>query len=59
MNATSPMPERPVRHGGLVGPAILIGLGVVFLLNNLGMLDWGIWNILLRLWPLLLIAIGL
>jgi len=31
----------------------------VFLLNNLGMLDWGIWNILLRLWPLLLIAIGL
>ncbi len=59
MNATSTMPERPVRHGGLVGPAILIGLGVVFLLNNLGMLDWGIWNILLRLWPLLLIAIGL
>ncbi len=47
------------RRGGFVGPIILIGLGVVFLLNNLGVLEWGVWETLLRLWPLLLIAIGL
>jgi len=47
------------RRGGLIGPLILIGLGVVFLLNNLGILDWSIWEILLRLWPVLLVAAGL
>jgi hypothetical protein len=59
MNATATMVERPPRRGGLVGPAILIGLGIVFLLNNLGVLDWTVWETLLRLWPVLLIAIGL
>jgi hypothetical protein len=51
----TPRPGRP----GLVGPAILIGLGGVLLLNNLGLLGWSVWDTLLRLWPLLLIALGL
>lgn len=51
--------EGPRRHGSLVGPMILIGLGVVFLLNNLGRLDWSIWEMILRLWPVLIIGIGL
>jgi hypothetical protein len=38
---------------------ILIGLGIVFLLNNLGILSWSIWETLLRLWPVLLVAAGL
>jgi hypothetical protein len=38
---------------------ILIGLGIVFLLNNLGVLSWSIWETLLRLWPILLVAAGL
>jgi Domain of unknown function (DUF5668)/Cell wall-active antibiotics response 4TMS YvqF len=59
MNATGTMMERPPRRGGLVGPAILVALGVVFLLNNLGYLGWGVWETLARLWPVLLIAIGL
>ena len=59
MNATDTMIERPPRRGGLVGPAILVALGVVLLLNNLGYLGWGVWETLVRLWPLLLIAIGL
>ncbi len=46
-------------EGGLLWPVILIAAGIVFLLNNLGMLDWGIWLTLLRLWPVLLIAAGL
>lgn len=37
---------------------LIIALGVLFLLNNLGFIDfsvlWGIWN----MWPLLLVAIG-
>jgi hypothetical protein len=51
--------KREFRRGGLVGPAILIGLGIVFLLNNLGILSWTIWETLLRLWPVLLVAAGL
>ncbi len=47
------------RHGGVVGPVILISLGVIFLLNNLGWLEWGVWETVLRLWPVLLIGAGL
>jgi hypothetical protein len=43
----------------VVGPVILIGLGIVFLLNNLGVLSWSIWATFLRLWPILLVAAGL
>ncbi len=43
----------------MVGPIILIGAGIIFLLNNLGMLDWSIWQALWQLWPLLLIIGGL
>jgi lia operon protein LiaF len=62
MNAQTAMTKRPERspiRGSLAGPAVLIGLGIVFLLNNLGYLGWGIWDTLLRLWPVLLIAVGL
>lgn len=51
--------ERRRPRSGLVGPTILIGLGVIFLLNNLGILGWEVWGALLRLWPLALIAVGL
>lgn len=43
----------------MVWPLILIGLGIIFLLNNLGALDWDVWFLIVRLWPLLLIAVGL
>ena len=66
MNATGTVPQQPAqpspnreRRGGLVGPAIVIALGVVLLLNNLGYLGWGVWETLVRLWPVLLIAVGL
>ena len=51
--------EQHHRRRGLVWPAILITAGIVFLLNNLGVLSWGVWTTLLSLWPVLLIAIGL
>lgn len=51
--------RKQERRVGIVGPLILIALGVIFLLNNLGVLDWSLWAILLRLWPILLVAAGL
>jgi hypothetical protein len=52
------MNERHERQS-IVGPILLIGLGVIFLLNNLGLLSWHSWGTLLRLWPVLLIAWGI
>jgi hypothetical protein len=51
-------PEQD-RRVSLVGPVILIGLGIIFLLNSLGVLAWGVWEVIFRLWPILLIAAGL
>jgi hypothetical protein len=38
---------------------ILISIGIVLFLSNLGVLDWSLWDALWRLWPLILIGIGL
>ena len=46
------------RNEGLVGGVFLSGLGIVFLLANLGFLVVDVWGLILRLWPVLLIAIG-
>ncbi len=47
------------RRPSLVGPLILITIGVLFLLANMGMLPLSFWEIAFRFWPLLLILIGL
>lgn len=47
------------RRKSVVWPMVLIALGAVLLLNNLGILDWSIWGVLWRMWPILVIAIGL
>lgn len=39
--------------------AILIIIGIIFLLNNLGVLPWDFWISILQFWPLFLILIGL
>lgn len=46
------------RHG-FVGPVLGIGLGVIFLLGNFGYLTISAWEIILRFWPVFLIAWGL
>lgn len=43
---------------GMVGAAFMMGLGVVFLLANFGLLIVDVWRVVLQLWPILLIAIG-
>src|SRR4030042_6728840 len=41
-----------------IGPAILIVLGAIFLLNNFGILPWDVWTSIWKFWPVLLILIG-
>jgi hypothetical protein len=47
------------RSEGWVGPLVGIGLGTILLLGNLHYLQWGSLDLLLRLWPILLVAWGL
>ena len=46
------------RREGIVGPVLLIGVGSVFLLSNLGFLALNVWGAIIKLWPILLVAIG-
>jgi hypothetical protein len=51
--------ERPAPRRSLVGPAILIGAGVVLFLNTAGWLGWDVEESILRMWPVLLIPAGI
>jgi hypothetical protein len=52
--------KKKIRYpGSLLWPVVLIVIGVVFLMNNLGMLSQSAWDTILLCWPLLLIVIGL
>jgi energy-coupling factor transporter transmembrane protein EcfT len=42
-----------------VGGIVLLFLGIVFLLQALDVLPWGLWGTLWRFWPVLIIIIGL
>jgi hypothetical protein len=46
-------------RGGLVGPVLLVGLGLILLGQNLGWVQNDIWLSLLRMWPLILVAAGI
>ncbi|MEW6216745.1 MAG: DUF5668 domain-containing protein [Candidatus Bipolaricaulota bacterium] len=48
-----------MRRGSILVPLLLIAAGVILLFNNLGHLPWSVWGTLFRLWPVLLIALGL
>jgi len=51
--------DNIIRGRGWVWAVISLGLGTVFLLANFNYLPWDSWNLLLRLWPMILVAIGL
>ncbi|GAB4308291.1 MAG: hypothetical protein Kow0097_08810 [Candidatus Bipolaricaulota bacterium] len=48
-----------MRRDSFLVSLVLIAAGVILLLNNLGHLPWSVWGTLARLWPVLLIALGL
>jgi hypothetical protein len=45
-------------HHDIVGALILITIGGILLLNNLGLLPWSVWHNLWRYWPVILILTG-
>lgn len=47
------------RGEGLAGQIFWLGLGILFLLATLGYLSVNIWELLLRFWPVFLIALGI
>lgn len=49
--------DRRERH--FVWPIIIIGIGLVLLLQNFGIIDWSLWELLGRYWPVILVLIGL
>ncbi|MCC5911707.1 MAG: hypothetical protein JJT76_14880 [Clostridiaceae bacterium] len=42
----------------LANGIFLIGIGLLFLLSNVGIINWSIWSAFFRLWPLLLVVAG-
>jgi len=46
-------------RSGILGPLVLVIIGLLLLLNNMGMLPLGFWGTIWRFWPLILILIGL
>jgi len=46
-------------RSSLFGPIVLVGLGVLLLLSNFGILNFNLWELLFRFWPLFLVAAGL
>jgi hypothetical protein len=47
------------RGQGYAGATVVTGLGVIFLMGNLGYLSFTAWDLILRLWPIFLVALGL
>src|SRR5579859_3378252 len=55
----SPPIRHPRRSRGFVVPLLLVVIGLVLLLNNLGVLPWSVWTALGQLWPAILILLGI
>lgn len=51
--------NRHENRSGFVGPFILVGIGILFLLNNMGLIQVNFWRLASTLWPVILIGIGL
>ena len=50
--------ENRYHSHNIIGAVILIAIGIIFLLNNLGLVPSDIWSELWRFWPFILILIG-
>ncbi|MBI2773868.1 MAG: hypothetical protein HYX56_05195 [Chloroflexi bacterium] len=55
----TPTPAPAPRRGGLLWPVVLIALGAVVLLGNLGYVPPVSWRALAALWPLVLVTVGI
>ncbi len=46
-------------HSKLIGGSIITTFGLIIILNNFGLLPWGILDTVSKLWPLILVFWGL
>jgi hypothetical protein len=51
------MTARP-RAAGVILSVVVIALGVILLLNNLGIVHWAVWRRILEWWPAVLVLGG-
>jgi len=51
--------RRRNKPRSLLGAVIIIFIGIIFLLNNLGILPWEMWREFWKFWPILLILFGI
>jgi LiaF transmembrane domain len=49
----------PPRRRHVMGPIILLSVGILLLLNNLDLVPWSIWRDIWPYWPLLLVLLGI
>jgi len=47
------------RHGALLGGAIMIAIGGIFLANTLGLVPWSLGETMSKLWPVIPMIIGI
>lgn len=50
---------NPRRLSEFVLPLLVLGVGIVLLLNTLDVVSWAVWEDIARFWPVLLIGVGL
>lgn len=53
-----PLPDKDTNRNQTLGYTLLL-IGLYFLLRNLGVLHWGVFQFILQFWPILIIAWGL
>lgn len=53
-----PLPKQQ-RNRSIMGPLLLVFVGLYFLLQNMGLVHWSIFEVFYRFWPIWLIAVGI
>jgi hypothetical protein len=51
--------DNLITRQGVAAPTVFIAIGTVILLDNLNIVQWNVWQVILSLWPVLIVAVGL
>lgn len=51
--------RRREHRPSFIGAFLLISIGSLLIANNFGLIDWKIWDILWKFWPVILILVGI
>lgn len=53
------MNKQEYRRSSIMFPLILISIGVLLLLSNMNVLEFDVWNMISKYWPIIIIGMGL